>query len=94
MKMIAIALGMAAVLAATVATPASADGERRVARGSAYAGTISRNVITPWYVGYYPSHYSYYSPTPMPRSAAYDYPRVYRDGCWLSVDGDISWRCW
>jgi hypothetical protein len=84
---------MAAVLAAfAVATPAAADGQRRVWRGPAYAGAVSRNVITPWYVGYYPSHYSYYRPTPMPRGY-YDYPRVYRDGCWVSVDGYIGWAC-
>jgi hypothetical protein len=89
-----IAWVLAAALAAfAVATPAAADGERRVWRGLAYGGAVSRNVITPWYVGYYGNRYSYYRPTPMPRGT-YLQQRVYRDGCWVSVDGNIFWNCW
>ena len=60
----------AAILAFTWAAalvPTQADGFRRPWRGSPYAvGVISRNVITPYYVGYYGSHYSYYPPDPVP----------------------------
>jgi hypothetical protein len=84
---------MAAMLAAAaVATPATADGQRRTWRGSDTIGSVSPNVITPWYVGYYGGHYSYYRPTPMPRSY-YDYPHSYRDGCWLAIDGYTYWAC-
>jgi hypothetical protein len=94
MRTIALALAMAVATAALATTaPAAADGQRRTWRAPAYAGAISRNVITPWYVGYYPSRYSYYRPTPMPRGT-YAYPRVYRDGCWVAIDGNIFWDCW
>jgi hypothetical protein len=71
-------LAVAAAVAA-VATPADADGSRRGWRGSSYGvGAISRNVITPYYLGYYPGHYSYFAPDPVP-------PRRYvsAPGCWL-----------
>ena len=77
-KVIAV-LATAATIAA-FAAPAEADGSRRRAwRGPAYAGAISRNVITPYYVGYYPGHYSYYAPDPVP----YPAPRL----CWFWDDG-------
>ena len=64
MRKILTALAIVATGAAIVAThgtPAAADGARRAWRNSGYAiGAISRNVITPYYVGYYPGHYSYY----------------------------------
>jgi len=70
-----VILAAAATIAA-VATPAAADGVRRPWRGSAYAiGAISRNVITPYYVGYYGGHYSYFAPDPV-------YP-VYPRQCWF-----------
>jgi hypothetical protein len=94
MRKTPIALALTAALAITsAATSAAADGARRGWRGTAYAGAVSYNVITPWYVGYYPGRYSYYRPTPMPRGYSL-YPRVYRDGCWVSVDGNIFWDCW
>jgi hypothetical protein len=69
-------LTAAAVLAA-VATPAPADGVRRAWRGSGYAvGAISRDVITPYYYGYYGSHYSYFAPDPV-------YNGYYAKRCWL-----------
>jgi uncharacterized membrane protein len=73
---------------AVVVTPAAADGARRASRDySAYAiGAISRNVITPYYVGYYGGHYSYYAPGP--------YPRYFSvPGCWRWVDGYRIWVC-
>ena len=75
MRKVIVALAAAATLA-VLAAPADADGSRRRAwRGPAYAGAISRNVITPYYVGYYPGHYSYYAPDPVP----YPAPRL----CWF-----------
>ena len=62
MRKVLTALAVAATFAAYSA-PAAADGTRRAWRTSGYAiGAISRNVITPYYVGYYGSHYSYYAP--------------------------------
>jgi hypothetical protein len=63
MRNILIALVAAATVAAAV-MPASADRGRRHWRGHTI-GAISRNVITPYYVGYYPGHYSYYKPDPI-----------------------------
>jgi hypothetical protein len=76
MRKVLTVLAVAAA-AAAVATPADADGSRRGWRGSSY-GAISRNVITPYYFGYYPGHYSYFAPDPVP-------PRRYvaAPGCWL-----------
>jgi hypothetical protein len=64
------AVSATAILAGAVGQ-AEADGGRRFWRGSphgsSYAvGAISRNVITPYYVGYYGSHYSYFRPDPVP----------------------------
>jgi hypothetical protein len=73
MRKALVALIAAATIAA-VAAPASADGGRRTWRGSAI-GAISRNVITPYYVGYYGGHYSYYAPDPV-------YP-IYPRECWF-----------
>jgi hypothetical protein len=59
--------GLLALAWAAAILPAQADGLRRPSRGSPYpVGAISRNVITPYYVGYYGSHYSYYRPDPVP----------------------------
>ena len=86
MRKILTALTAAAAIAA-VATPVSADGARRAWRGPAYAvGAISRNVITPFYVGYYGSHYSYYAPGPYP-----NYMTV--PGCWRRNYGYSIWVC-
>jgi hypothetical protein len=64
-KILAVVTAAAALAAAVI--PAAADGSRRAWRGSRYAvGAISRNVITPYYYGYYGSHYSYVAPDPMP----------------------------
>jgi hypothetical protein len=68
----------AAVLVASTVAPAEARG----ARGwrPSYIGAISRNVITPYYVGYYGGHYSYYKPDPIyfvPYVADPDY------ACWV-----------
>ena len=52
-----------AALVASTAIPADAGG-RRGWRPS-HIGAISRNVITPYYVGYYGGHYSYYKPDPI-----------------------------
>ncbi len=79
---------LAAVAAiAIVAMPAAADGARRASRDSAYAiGAITRNVITPYYVGYYGGHYSYFAPGP--------YPRYFSvPGCWRRVHGYRIWVC-
>jgi len=75
---VATAAALAGVVAA--ATPAAADGVRRAWHGPAYwrAG-ITRDVITPYYVGYYPGHYSYYPPDPVYVSYV---PCAVRYGCW------------
>lgn len=92
MRKILTALAIVATGAATVATdgtPAAADGARRVWRDSGYSiGAISRNVITPYYVGYYPGHYSYYRPDPI-------YYRFYVSvpGCWRWSYGNRYWVC-
>jgi len=87
-----IVLAVTATVAA--ALPAAADGAHRGGRGSYAVGAISRDVITPYYVGYYGGHYSYYKsafipPNLIPPSlAAQDY------GCgrW-SYDGYRYWVC-
>jgi hypothetical protein len=73
-----LAVVSATAILAGIIGPAQADGGRRFWRGSphgsshgspygSYAvGAISRNVITPYYVGYYGSHYSYFRPDPVP----------------------------
>ncbi len=75
----------AAATVAAFATPVAADSGRRVWRGYA-VGAISRNVITPYYVGYYGGHYSYYAPGPYP-----NYMTV--PGCWRSDFGYRIWVC-
>jgi hypothetical protein len=91
MRMIPLALTAAITL--TAITSACADGPPRKWRGPAYARAgISYNVITPYYVGYFPTHYSHYRPDPVPRGYTY-HPRLYRDGCWFAYDGAIWWGC-
>jgi hypothetical protein len=80
------AVSVTAILAGIIG-PARADGGRRFWRGSphgspsgSYAvGAISRNVITPYYVGYYGSHYSYFRPDPVPPPTYVRYVGVL---CW------------
>jgi hypothetical protein len=67
-----------AVIIATAGAPAAASGLGRGWRGSS-VGAISRNVITPYYVGYYGGHYSYYKPDPI--------------RYWPYV-ADPDYRCW
>ena len=92
MRKILTALAIVATGAAIVAThgtAAAADGARRAWRNSGYAiGAISRNVITPYYVGYYPGHYSYYEPDPI-------FYRFYvsAPGCWRWSYGNRYWVC-
>jgi len=78
-KVLSVLVTAAAI--AAIATPAAADGgHRRVWRGYYSVGAISRNVITPFYVGYYPGHYSYYKSDPVrviPYIADPDY------ACWV-----------
>jgi hypothetical protein len=88
------ALLLAALTLAVHCTPADAAGMRRFWRGHTPIGAISRDVITPWYVGYYGSHYSYYRPDPM-----YLAPRVYlpsyveSDRCWRWMAGESVYIC-
>jgi hypothetical protein len=68
----------AAVLVASTVMPADARGGR--GWRPSHIGAISRNVITPYYVGYYGGHYSYYKPDPIyfvPYIADPDY------ACWV-----------
>jgi hypothetical protein len=92
MRVVAIAVAASTVIAA-LAPSASADGERRVWRTRHYGvGEITRNVITPYYVGYYGSHYSYYKPDPVPRPIYWDYPGG--PECWAwSYYGRRYWLC-
>ena len=91
MKVISIAL--AAALTLISVTSANADGTPRKWRGPSYvAAGLSYNQITPYYIGYYPTHYSHFRPDPIPRGYTYQ-PRLYRDGCWLAYDGVIWWGC-
>ena len=90
MKKILAIVSLAAAIAAAV-VPAWADGSRRAWRGSGYAvGAISRNVITPYYYGYYGSHYSYVAPDSHPRPhvcALYLRAGLLVRGLWLSLLG-------
>jgi hypothetical protein len=81
MRALSVAFAASTVIALLV-PPASADGERRVwRRAHSYGvGEITRNVITPYYVGYYGSHYSYYRPDPVPPPVYWDYPGG--PACW------------
>jgi hypothetical protein len=56
----------AGALLVAVLDPACADGSQRVWRSRYSVGVISRDVITPYYLGYYGSHYSYLPPDPVP----------------------------
>jgi hypothetical protein len=74
----ALTMLLAAAAIAAAVTPAAAD--RRRGWHHSNIGAISRNVITPYYVGYYPGHYSYYKPDPVyvrPYVADPDY------ACWV-----------
>jgi len=90
MRRVLTVIAAAAVLAvAAAAPPAAADGARRVWRGPAYrVGAISRDVITPYYVGYYPGHYSYYPPDPIYVRYGLWAPR---HQCWRG--GYCCWAC-
>ena len=86
MRKVLTALAVTTTVAA-LSAPAAADGARRAWRSSGYAiGAISRNVITPYYVGYYGGHYSYYAPGPYPRYASVP-------GCWRWEYGFRIWVC-
>jgi hypothetical protein len=87
-KSVAIVLAAAATVAAGAA-PAAANGARRGWHHSHAVGTISRNVITPYYVGYYGGHYSYYKSAFIPPSLA---PLEYSCSRW-SYDGYPYWVC-
>jgi hypothetical protein len=87
-----IVLAATIVVIAVTAAMADGYGHRRHWRGPAYRGSVSYNVITPYYVGYYPSHYSYYRPDPVPSGNRY-HPRLFQDGCWFAYDGVIWWGC-
>ena len=80
---------LAAVLLVIVTTATLADGSRRSWRVYHGIGAISRNVITPWYYGYYPTHYSYFAPDPMPRVQA-----IVLEDCWYWSFGYRYWACW
>jgi hypothetical protein len=91
MRMLPIALTL--TIALTAATVAVADGAPRKWRAPLYARAgISYNVITPYYVNYFPTRYSYYRPDPVPLGYT-NHPRIYRDGCWLAYEGEIWWGC-
>jgi hypothetical protein len=91
MKKILAVVTVAATFAAAVA-PAWADGYRRAWRGSGYGvGAISRNVITPYYYGYYGSHYSYVAPDPVPGPTYVRY--TYAPVCWSPEFGYRYWVC-
>jgi hypothetical protein len=83
MRMSPIVVFALAVATVAALPPTSAEAARRHGRLPAYAGAVSYNVITPWYVGYYPSHYSYYKPDPRPPRVYYDYAY----SCW-------RWNYW
>jgi hypothetical protein len=89
MRKMCVFVVVTVILASTV-LPASADGFRRGGRyDSRYAiGTISRNVITPWYYGYYGSHYSYFPPDP-----TYYRSYVVVPQCSAWSFGDRYWIC-
>jgi hypothetical protein len=82
------ALLLAAVVLSAHCLPADAAGVRRAWRGLVPIGAISRGVITPWYVGYYGSHYSYYRPDPIYRA-----PYVPPDRCWRWIGGERVFVC-
>jgi len=86
MRKIFVSLAVAATVAAS-ATPAPADGFARGWRRSGPpVGFISRDVITPFYVGYYGGHYSYYAPGPYARF-------ITAPGCWAWQFGYRIWTC-
>jgi hypothetical protein len=87
---------LAAAITLSAATAAVADGSPRSSRkwrapDYVRAG-MSYNQITPYYVGYFPSHYSHYRPDPIPSGYASG-PRLFQDGCWFSYNGATWWGC-
>lgn len=94
MKTTRIVLAAAVTLAAATAAVADgAPGSSRKWRAPNYVRAgLSYNQITPYYVGYYPTHYSHYRPDPIPRGASYG-PRLFQDGCWFAYDGVMWWSC-
>ena len=93
MRDILIVLVFAAAVGA-IASPAAADGSRRGWRGSHGIGEISRNVITPYYVGYHGGHYSYYKSAFIPPNLVSPRVVVPDYGCWgWSYDGYRYWAC-
>jgi hypothetical protein len=64
--------------------PAWADG--RAWRAHRFDIPITRNVVTPYYYGYYGSHYSYVAPDPVPGPTYVRYEYVV-PACWLWIPG-------
>jgi hypothetical protein len=81
---------LAASLLIAGISAAPADGARRSWRVYRPGiGAISQNVITPWYYGYHPTHYSYFAPDPMPPAAT-----ILLWDCWHWSFGSRYWACW
>ncbi|MCC6775808.1 MAG: hypothetical protein IT537_04095 [Hyphomicrobiales bacterium] len=89
-----LAFGLAALVVVANCATADAAGLRRGWRGGA-VGAISRGVITPWYVGYFGSHYSYYRPDPTYLPVAPGYLPSYADSdrCWGWIMGERVFIC-
>jgi hypothetical protein len=91
------ALVLAAILTTVAAaTSAVADGRPglRVSRGSHAPIFVRsarvRSVITPYYVGYYPGHYSYNSPGPVFERLTFYHPL---NSCWIWRYNYLYWTC-
>jgi hypothetical protein len=87
---------LTAILTIAVATSALADGLPGMRGASdSYApiyvrGHVGRSVITPYYFGYYPGHYSYNSPGPVFYRLTYYGPHY---GCRLWRYNYLYWIC-
>jgi hypothetical protein len=93
MRGILVVLTVTAIVGAA-AESAAADGARRGWRGSHAVGEISRNVITPYYVGYHGGHYSYYKSAFIPPNLVPPSAAMPEYGCWRwSYDGYRYWAC-
>jgi hypothetical protein len=93
MRGILVVLTVTAIVGAA-AEPAAADGARRGWRGSHAVGEISRNVITPYYVGYHGGHYSYYKSAFIPPNLVPPSAAMPEYGCWRwNYDGYRYWAC-
>jgi hypothetical protein len=92
MKTILLGGAIALIAATSALADGYSSGSRKGWRGPAYRYSVSYNVITPYYVGYFPGHYSYYRPDPVP-SGHYYKPRFYRDGCWVAYQGAMWLEC-